>query len=106
MIMCVCEELDKPAILISAFDNVALRKPAFQSSISHGNMASQAVDGDHTKMTFLAFLYKIDIKGFQKIKLPPVGIKLTTPTIHGLPGGCLTHSANLSFIPSLRFPDT
>ena len=40
-----------------------------------------------TNLTFLAFLYKIDIKGFQneqKIKLPPVGIELITPTIYGL----------------------
>ena len=39
----------------------------------------------------------------QKIKLPAVGIELTTPTIKGLEGQCLTHSANLSFLASLRF---
>ena len=46
--------------------------------------------------TYLAFLYKRDIKGFikfqQKIKLSPVGIELTT-TIYGLQGRCLFHSA-------------
>ena len=34
-------------------------------------------------LTFLSFLYKIDITGFknqQKKKLPPLGIELTTPT--------------------------
>ena len=40
--------------------------------------------------TNLAFLYKIDIEGFKnvsaKLKLPPVGIELTTPTIKGLEG--------------------
>ena len=42
---------------------------------------------DNTNLTFLALLYKIDIEGFQnqqKIKLPPAGIELTTPTIHAL----------------------
>ena len=42
---------------------------------------------NNTNLTFLAFLYKIDIKGVQnqqKIKLPPLGIELTTPTIYGL----------------------
>ena len=37
-----------------------------------------------TNLTLLAFLYKIDIKGFQnqqKIMLPPVGTELTIPTI-------------------------
>ena len=47
--------------------------------------------------TNLAFLYKIDIHGFEKvsakIKLPPVGFELTTPTIKGLQGRCLNHSA-------------
>ena len=50
----------------------------------------------HTNLTFLAFLSKIDIKGFQnqqKIKLPPVGIELTTPSIYGLQNTCLFHSA-------------
>ena len=39
---------------------------------------------NNTNLTFLAFLYKIDIMGFQsqqEIKLPPVGTKFTTPTI-------------------------
>ena len=33
-------------------------------------------------LTFLSFLYKIDITGFQnqQKKLPPLGIELTTPT--------------------------
>ena len=42
---------------------------------------------NNTNLTFLAFLYKIDIQGFQnqqKIKLPLAGIELTTPTIYGL----------------------
>ena len=41
----------------------------------------------NTNVTFLAFLYKFDIKGFQnqhKIKLLPVRIELTAPTIYGL----------------------
>ena len=49
-----------------------------------------------TDVTFLEFSYKIDIRGFQnqqKINLPPVGIKLTTPSIYGLEGRCLFHSA-------------
>ena len=35
-----------------------------------------------TDLTFLSFLYKIDITGFQnqQKKLPPLGIELTTPT--------------------------
>ena len=42
---------------------------------------------NNTNLTFLVFLYKIDnrvLKFQQKIKLPPVGIELTTPTITGL----------------------
>ena len=40
---------------------------------------------NNTNLTFLSFLYTIDIKGFQqKLKLPLVGIELTTPTITGL----------------------
>ena len=31
-----------------------------------------------TNLTFLTFLYKISIDVFKKIKLPPVGIELTT----------------------------
>ena len=34
----------------------------------------------------------------QKMKFPPMGIKLTTPTTTGLQFLCLTHSANLSFL--------
>ena len=51
----------------------------------------------NTNLAFLTFLHKIDNKGFkkflQKIKLPPVGIELTTPTINGLEVRCLLHSA-------------
>ena len=40
---------------------------------------------------------KIYIEGYekfqQKVKLPPVGIELTTPTIYGLEGRCLLYSA-------------
>ena len=49
------------------------------------------------------------IKGFQnqqKIKLPPVGIKLTTPIVIGLEFYCLAHSANLSFLASFRLSDS
>ena len=37
---------------------------------------------NNTNLTFLAFLYKIGIEGFQnqQKKLPPPGIELTTPT--------------------------
>ena len=38
---------------------------------------------NNTNLTFLAFLYKIvqGVSKSAKIKLPPVGIELTTPTI-------------------------
>ena len=41
---------------------------------------------NNTNLTFLAFSYKIYIKGVQnqqKIKLPPLGIELTTLAIYG-----------------------
>ena len=48
----------------------------------------------------MTFLYKIDIEGFkkfqQKMKLTPVGFKLTMAAITGLEFNCLTQSANLS----------
>ena len=62
---------------------------------------------NNTNLTFLAFLYKIDIKEIQiqqKIKFPPVGFQLTTPTIYGLEFPCLTHSATESCV-ILRFSD-
>ena len=39
---------------------------------------------NNTNLTFLSFLYKISIEVSQKIKLPPVGLELTTLTITGL----------------------
>ena len=42
---------------------------------------------NYKNLTFLAFLYKLDIKGFQnqqKVKLPPVRIILTTLIIYPL----------------------
>ena len=42
---------------------------------------------NNTNLTFLAVLYKIDIDEVSKsakIKLPPLGIELTTPIIYGL----------------------
>ena len=60
----------------------------------------------NTNMTFLAVLYKIDIEGFknQKIKLPPLGIELTTPSMD-YNSSCLTNSANLSVHTNLRLSD-
>ena len=37
-----------------------------------------------TFLSFLSFLYKISIEMSKKIKLPPVGFKLTTLTVTGL----------------------
>ena len=43
---------------------------------------------NNTNLTFLTFLYKIDIVGFQKVsaktKLSPVGIELAKPILRGL----------------------
>ena len=53
-------------------------------------------------LVLLTFLYKTDIDNFkkfhQKIELPPVGIKLTTPTINGLEVRCSFHSATQTCI--------
>ena len=48
---------------------------------------AQRWEGARANPTFLVFLYKIDnraLKFQQKIKLPMVGMKLTTPAIIGL----------------------
>ena len=39
---------------------------------------------NNINLTFLSVLYKISMEVSQKIKLPPVGIELTTLTITGL----------------------
>ena len=56
----------------------------------------------NTILAFLTFLYKIDIEGFkkfqQKIKLPPMGIELTTSTVKGLEGRCLFQSATQTYV--------
>ena len=69
-------------------------------SINHNVPLTQSTTSEfflnNTNLTFLAFLFKIDIKLFQNqqnIKLAPVGIELITPTIYALQGRCLFHSA-------------
>ena len=58
----------------------------------------------YTIWHFWYFCTKLTTRDFekfqQKIKLSPVGIELTTPTITGLE---FTHPVNLSFLASLRF---
>ena len=83
--------------------NVAARRPTYESSTHgtdngrHALLAVGRFDSiefflNNTNLTFLAFVYKFDINGFQNqqiIKLPLAGIELTTPTIYEY----LTHSA-------------
>ena len=54
--------------------------------------ANQVCFQNNTNLTFLAFLYKIGVQGFQNQQKINV-IELTTLAINELEGRCLLHSA-------------